>query len=56
MNSKLLFGSFSALLLTGGMIFTTGCESIDDDPMPPGAYVPPATVDPIAVKIGRAHV
>lgn len=53
MNSKLLFGSFSALLLTGGMIFTTGCESIDDDPMPPGAYVPPATVDPIAVKGGE---
>lgn len=53
MNSKLLFGSFSALLLTGGMVFTTGCESIDDDPMPPGAYVPPATVDPIAVKGGE---
>ncbi len=53
MNSKLLFGSFSALLLTGGMVFITGCESIDDDPMPPGAYVPPATVDPIAVKGGE---
>lgn len=50
MKGRLFVGGVSAALLAGGMMLATGCASVEDAPMPPGAYVPPETKAPIAVK------
>ena len=50
MKGRLFVGGVSAALLAGGMMLATGCASVEDAPMPPGAYVPPETEAPIAVK------
>lgn len=50
MNGKLFVGGVSAALLAGGMMVMTGCASVEDDPMPPGAYVPGDAQAPIVVR------
>ncbi|MEI3039287.1 MAG: LysM peptidoglycan-binding domain-containing protein [Victivallales bacterium] len=50
MNGKLFVGGVSAALLAGGMMVMTGCASVEDDPMPPGAYVPGEAQAPIVVR------
>lgn len=32
-------------LFVGGLVLTGGCETVEDDPMPPGAYVPTPAPD-----------
>ena len=52
MKGRLFVGGVSAALLAGGMMLATGCASVEDAPMPPGAYVPPETEAPIAAGVG----
>ncbi len=50
MKGKLFVGGVSAAVLAGGMVFITGCASLENEPMPPGAYVPSESKAPFTVK------